>query len=157
MSRVGQPARVTGAGCRGRGCGLQNSHPRPTLTRSAGYPNPLRVRHRGHGFPFFDISDIMRHLSAPPSPPTETSCRCKSPWFFCSSKSVNCGSEQKLHIDQQSFSQSTKFVALRHAFRISMHLLTRHFPSNTRTSPLSPFLKSQAHACSLKSQPRRLA
>src|SRR5580658_7340833 len=43
MSRVGQPARVTGAGCHGRGRGWENSHPPATLTRGAGYPNPLRV------------------------------------------------------------------------------------------------------------------
>ena len=36
---TGWPTRA-GRGC---GCGLQNTHPRPTLTRSAGYPNPLRV------------------------------------------------------------------------------------------------------------------
>jgi hypothetical protein len=43
MSRVGQPAWVTGVGCCGHGCRLQNSHPRPTLIHGAGYPNPLRV------------------------------------------------------------------------------------------------------------------
>jgi len=119
---------VTGAGCRGCRCRLQNSHPQPTLTRSAGYANPLRVRHWGHGFPFFDISNIcLLHRCA-----IQTSCRCKLLRFFCSSTSVNCRSKQVLHINQRDFSQSTNSLncSFNKVFRIMNFLVSdpQHIP-----------------------------
>jgi hypothetical protein len=98
--------KVTGWATRtGRGCGLQNPHPQPTLTRGAGYPNPLRVVYLaiGVGAGFLYLTSPTSISPSESLPPMETCRRCKSPRFFCSSMPVNCGSEQILH--NQQFSQ----------------------------------------------------
>jgi hypothetical protein len=91
---------------------LQNPYLRPTLTHSAGYPNPLRVvfltTEVGAGFLLWTSLIHLIHLYHGD----------KSPQFFCSSISVNCGSEQMLHIDQQNSSQSTN-RAINKRFRVA--------------------------------------
>ena len=61
---MGWPTCV-GAGCRGHGRGLQNHHLRPTLTRSAGWPNPWQVVFSANGH----YVRLIHPLPLPMEPP----------------------------------------------------------------------------------------
>ena len=97
-----------GAGCCGHGCGLQNSHPQPTLIRDAGYPNPLRVVFLtirvGMGFLFSTCP------SAPLPPPMETSRRGSFVAQCLSTVGANKCSISINEISRDQQTESTNFL-----------------------------------------------
>jgi hypothetical protein len=130
---------------------LENSHLPATLTRSEGWPSPLRVFFFcpwvGMGYLFSSLIWSEHRPITPLPPPTELQDPAVHSFVaqhLSRSQPAAGANKHVIFNNQRSFQstinevfnqQSTKFVALHHFFQFTTHLLARHVRARSPTLP----------------------